>query len=132
MNYNQDSDLTPLFVGRKIVATHMEQDGNWPVNKGTLTLDNGIVLSIEANEGGCSCSAGDYFITSLSTVDNVITNVEVIDEVTDDGWDEDHQYRIFVYTEHEAINAVVIDGSDGNGYYGTGFWITVSDPSAKV
>ena len=128
-NETNTEAIRDMFVGRKIVSTEIEKDGNWPVYRGTLTLDDGTVLEIEANQGGCSCSAGDYFITSLATTDNIIMNVEVVDEVKNDGWEEDHTYKIFVYTEHEAIAAVEIEGSDGNGYYGTGFWIGVKGES---
>jgi len=124
---NESSDLTPLFVGRKIVSVSQET-GEYGDPLGFLTLDDGTVLEVQPNQG-CSCGAGDYFITSLATCDNVIMNVKVEDVTTDDGWEEDHSYKIFVYTEHEAIAAVEIDGSDGNGYYGTGFWIGVKGES---
>lgn len=38
-------------------------------------------------------------------------------------------YRIFVFTENQRINLMQFDGTDGNGYYGTGFWLLVRPPS---
>lgn len=123
----QESEIRDLFMGRRIVKVEQGDYNHW--GSGFLTLDDGTELVVVPNEGGCVCSAGDYFIKSLATCDNVITNVKVLDTVTDDGWEEDHLYQIFVYTQHEQIAAVEIEGSDGNGYYGTGFWIGVKGQS---
>lgn len=123
MPFHTDTDgIATLLVGHKIVG--VEIDPTDP-QFGTLTLDDGTVLEIQGNEG-CACAAGNYYITSLATCDNIITNVEVVDTIVGDShWEEDHKYQIFVYTAHEQIAAVEIDGTDGNGYYGTGFWIGV-------
>lgn len=37
----------------------------------------------------------------------------------------DTSYKIFVFCEDTRINLVDVSGSDGNGYYGTGYTITV-------
>ena len=37
----------------------------------------------------------------------------------------DTSYKIFVFCEDTRINLLQVDGSDGNGYYGTGYTITV-------
>ena len=129
--YYQTDEIAALLMGRRIVDVSVDEQeyAEWTTS-GTLTLDNGTVLEVEANQGGCACSAGDYWITSLSTCDNVITNVEVVaEDVSGDGWDESYAYKIFVYTAHDKIAAVEIDGSDGNGYYGTGYWIGVKGES---
>lgn len=112
-----DTAIADLFLGRSIVATDMEAS--------TLTLSDGTVLTVEPNEGGCICGAGDYFLSSLSTTDNIITNVEVVDTPLDE-YEEAHRYNIFVYCDNTQINAVEIEGDDGNGYYGTGFWIGIA------
>jgi len=122
---NETSDLTSLFAGRSIVAVDMVEGVGVT---STLTLSDGTVLEVIPNEGGCICGAGDYWISRMATTDNVITNVEVIDTETDE-YGEGHIFKIFVYTAHEALAAIEIEGDDGNGYYGTGFWIGVRGES---
>jgi hypothetical protein len=39
----------------------------------------------------------------------------------------DGYYRIFVFADNRRINVASFDGSDGNGYYGTGWWLAVSE-----
>lgn len=106
---------------------------------GNLTLSDGTVLKVWGNTGGCICGAGDYLLTELNDVDNVITNVEVEEQPNGDylpcpecGEEGcfDHyglggSYRIFVFAEDRRINLASFEGSDGNGYYGTGWWLTV-------
>jgi hypothetical protein len=97
------------------------------VGESVLRLDDGTELDIIPNEGGCACLAGDYELTALNGIENIITRVELTEE--DDGHDEgDRSYRIFVYAGDERVNLVEIDGSDGNGYYGTGYEIRVRAP----
>lgn len=140
--------LRALLFGRRVVSVEMREERppdsyygyhTWPV--GTLTLDDGSVLKVWGNEGRCACSAGDYPLTELNAVDNAITNVEV--EERPDGDDvpcrtcgkdwcygDDHErggwYRIFVVAEDRHLLAS-FEGSDGNGYYGTGWWLTVEN-----
>lgn len=96
----------------------------------TLQLSDGTVLEIHPNEGGCSCGAGDYEITELNECDNIITNVELVatDHVIDDPWETPPTtYALFVYAGDRKINLLTVDGDDGNGYYGSGFWIHVNE-----
>lgn len=108
--------IAELLVGRKVVEV---QD---PV----LRLDDGTELVLRGNEGGCSCGAGDYELTSLNGVDNVITRVEFEDDPDGDDMAGAGFYKIFVYAENERINLATFEGSDGNGYYGTGYTIEVN------
>ena len=58
----------------------------------------------------------------------MITNVELCcDDIKHDGYwsDEGYSYKIFVYAEDKRIKILQVDGSDGNGYYGTGYSILV-------
>lgn len=105
------------------------------VSEDHLRLDDGTLLRVIPNDGGCSCGAGDYDLTALNGCPNIITKVEVVDE--DRGPDADgyagedaHAYRIFVFAEDQRINLVSIEGDDGNGYYGTGYSILVREVSA--
>lgn len=117
--------LKELLFGRKIVNVE-EIQGSYDNHyaEGRLTLDDGTVLLVGGNDGGCSCGAGDYSLTTLNRVDNAITNVKV--DVTENDRYEDLTYRIFVVAEdHNQHLVAQFDGSDGNGYYGTGWWLTV-------
>jgi hypothetical protein len=120
---NSHDAITELLIGRKVEKVDAE----------TLRLDNGVRLRLRGNEGGCSCGAGDYELTELNGVDNVITNVEFVDSPSgeDRGGRDlggDGVYRIFVFADNERINLATFEGSDGNGYYGTGYSIEVLPP----
>jgi len=106
--------IKSLLIGRRVVDVH---------ESGYLTLDSGTVLEVEPNRG-CICGAGDYWIDHLEGVNNAITDVE-LDCTYEDHEDYDTAYRIYVYANgmrHELLRVV---GSDGNGYYGTGYELVV-------
>lgn len=91
-----------------------------------LLLDNGIELEVVPNSGCGGCYSGWYEIVELNGCDNIITDVEFVCEDIDDlTSDNDTSYKIFVYAEDKKIKLVQVDGSDGNGYYGTGYSIIV-------
>jgi hypothetical protein len=136
-NYHDFEQLRSALFGRKIVNAETIDDF-----EGQLTLDDGTILRVGGNEGGCSCGAGDYPITTLNTVDNAITNV-IVEENPDyddgkcekcDSWSCEHRgwYRIYVVAEDHTQHLVAsFEGSDGNGYYGTGWWISVLPEKAS-
>jgi hypothetical protein len=114
LSYSDRDDISDTLLGHRV--TNVKGD--------TITLDDGTSLKIIPNEGGCICGAGDYSLTSLNRVDNIITHVE-FNEVNTDKYDE-WSYRIFVLAGDEKINLLQVDGDDGNGYYGTGYQILVT------
>lgn len=129
LDQNDEKEITDLLIGHKVVKVDSEH----------LMLDNGTAIKAIGHEGGCSCSAGDYSLSVLNGVDNIITRVEYdyqphgdYDDHPEKPWHPDNPadewvgyYRIFVYADNEQINLMQFDGSDGNGYYGTGFEILV-------
>lgn len=118
--HDQDA-VEKLLMGRQVTD----------VTDNRLTLDDGTVLTFVGNEGGCSCGAGDYDLTSLARVDNVITRVEFVNDPDGDDYSgATGVYEIFVYAENEKISLARFEGSDGNGYYGTGYTILVEAPDA--
>lgn len=130
LNYTDETRIAALLTGRRITAVeqgHFDRPGDqsWGDSiTGRLTLDDGTVIYVAPNEGGCACSAGDYYLKHLATVDNVITSVRLAVETEDDeSWEPDQSYRIYV-----VADAVEIDGNDGNGYYGTGYELIVVIP----
>lgn len=137
--HSDEKKIEDLLVGRKIIIAE-KGDFDDPDNRewwygrpeGRLILDDGTVLYLAGNKGGCSCSAGDYDLTWINGTDNVITGVRVeANPDTEDYFDGNQSvgsYRIFVFAENEEINVATFEGSDGNGYYGTGFWVDVLKP----
>lgn len=108
--------ITDLLMGHSVTVTGSDR----------LRLDDGTELEIIPNQGGCVCSAGDYELTALNGIENIITRVELA--VENPGEDQDTSYKIFVYAGDERVNLASIDGSDGTGYYGTGYEIRVRRP----
>lgn len=114
------AEITALLLGRSLTK----------VSDDTLVLDNGRVLKFAGNEGGCSCGAGDYDLTALNGVDNIITNVTFEDAPNGDDYDAqgyEGSYRIFVFADNKAVNLATFTGTDGNGCYGTGYSIEVRE-----
>lgn len=145
-----DERLRELLIGKSITDARVAEDerpdpwSDGPV--GYLTLSDGTVLRVWGNDGGCACSAGCYPLKHLATVENIITNVEVDEDRRGDDtpcrtcgdrwcWEDGHDnandghYRIFVFADNERINLASFEGSDGNGYYGTGWWLDAANVS---
>lgn len=113
------TELESVLLGRRIVAVDESAE--------TLTLDNGDVLTVEPNYGGCSCGAGDYELSSLATCDNAIMRVEVRQtDIGEEDWETTERLSIFVYAEGLTAEVVSVVGDEGNGYYGRGFNIRVT------
>lgn len=122
--------LKELLVGQSILGVRTldesdSTDGTDPVGK--VVLSNGRILLVWGNDGGCSCGAGCYYLTELNDCDNIITNVEVEENPAGDEDGGDGTYKVFVYAGHQKINLLTFVGDDGNGYYGTGWWLRVSE-----
>lgn len=109
-----------LLIGHKV--TKVADD--------TLELDDGRTLVLIGHDGGCACSAGCYDLIELNGVDNVITNVEFEDDPAGDDEPGEGYYRIFVFADNQKVNLATFEGTDGNGYYGTGYSIQVREPKA--
>jgi hypothetical protein len=135
LNEDDADEITSLLMGRRVVKADDEH----------LLLDDGTVIKAIGHDGGCACSAGCYDLSVLNGVDNIITRVEYDYQPAGD-WPDDSPrenphpddppdkwtgfYRVFVYAENQQINLMQFDGSDGNGYYGTGFELLVREVSA--
>lgn len=131
--YDDTTAAQERLLGRRITsitrtADH-RTDGAFG-DKATLTLDTGDTVELYGHDGGCACSAGCYELTELATladVDNIITSVVFDDtEVVEDKYgDPCGTYRLFVVVEDQQIQLAAFDGDDGNGYYGTGYYLNV-------
>lgn len=113
--YYDEKEIEKLLLFRKIIK----------VENDTLFLDNGVELEVCPNSGCGGCSSGWYSITELNECDNAITNVEFCcDDDTNNDYD-DTSYKIYVFAENKKVKILQVDGSDGNGYYGSGYSIIV-------
>jgi hypothetical protein len=120
---DKQDEIESLFLGHSVQKVADDH----------LMLDDGRLLRVVPNDGGCSCGAGDYDLTVLNRVDNVITKVEFDYKPTGAEYGEERgaslfsegYYRIFVFAGDEKINLLQVDGDDGNGYYGSGFSLLV-------
>ena len=111
--------MEKMLLGRRIVAA----------DEDTLTLDDGGKLEVLGNDGCGGCHSGNYDVTAVSDFPNVITSVEVQRGKRENGGTV---YRLFVYAAGLTPGEVAtVEGSDGNGYYGTGFSIRVISPTAS-
>lgn len=120
--------IRELLIGRKVVEVTKHEGNPYYEAKSYITLDNGTVLEIEGNSGCGGCSEGHYSVDELNTVDNAIMSVEFEQGETLGEWGEIDAFRIFVYAENEKIKLLEVTGGD-NGYYGTGYYVTVRLPS---
>lgn len=119
---NLNADGFDFLIGEiinKVEATNKGYD---------LVTKSGYIIKIEENEG-CVCANGNSVLPDLKLLeksDNAITNVEV-KYASDDEFDEDDSFRMFIYYHDTKFD--LGEGTDGygNGYYGGGFWVTISE-----
>lgn len=111
-----EKEIEELLLGHKVTADDYDK----------LILDNGVVLQINPNIGCGACESGNYYLEHISSVNNAITNVEFVEEFEDDCYYE--HYKIFVIADGMTTELLDVYGTDGNGYYGTGYTIDVYIP----
>lgn len=119
VNHDNRQALRDLFIGRRVVAVH---DNN-------ITLDDDHVVTVEPNDGCGGCTNGRYTLERLAAVDNIITNIRVLKtplNVPDDGFTTEYRYQLFVFAGAVEMELLSVAGDDGNGYYGTGYWLEVN------
>nr|DAV69527.1 MAG TPA: hypothetical protein [Caudoviricetes sp.] len=122
--YYDSDDFTPILAGRYVTG----------IVGDTMVLDDGTHLEFEGNYG-CCCGSGDYDITSMfqrGTPTARIMSAEVeAHDVDPDREYSDTVYTLFVIVEDERLPLVECQGNDGNGYYGSGFTVTVTAPEQE-
>lgn len=115
----QDTDFN-VFVNEQLMFHKVVSVTEVDDQTAELTLDNGVVLVAEGNEGCGGCSNGWYFLTALNSCDNAITNVEVVEDGAET------TFSLFVYAADNRINLLTYEGDD-NGYYGVGYTLRVKE-----
>lgn len=113
VHHDEEEAIKTLLLGRQIVQASGD----------TLTLDNGTVVKVIPNVGGCICGAGDYTLDELNKCEAVITSVKV--DTESGGEYEDRKYTVFVLAADKEVMALSVSGNDGSGYYGTGYVLEV-------
>lgn len=118
-----EKEIEELLLGHKITVDDYDN----------LVLDNGVVLQINPNIGCGGCESGNYYLEHISSVNNAITNVEFVNEHEDSEYDDFdaeyyQHYKIFVIANGMTTELLDVYGTDGNGYYGTGYTIDVYIP----
>ena len=129
--YEDTQSIVDALLGRRIVKLEKPPVSAYSMGKAQILLDDGTVLLLEGRDGGCACSAGCYsleHLASLGDVDNIITNVVFHNDPAADPQEDMGEYSIFVFADNKKINLATFEGHDGNGYYGTGYYITVRKP----
>lgn len=111
-----EKEIEELLIGHKVTVDDYDN----------LVLDNGVMLQINPNIGCGGCESGNYYLEHIASVNNAITNVEFAEEFEDDCYYE--HYKIFVIADGMTTELLDVYGTDGNGYYGTGYTIDVYLP----
>lgn len=111
-----EKEIEELLIGHKVTVDDYDN----------LVLDNGVMLQINPNIGCGGCESGNYYLEHIASVNNAITNVEFVEEFEDDCYYE--HYKIFVIADGMTTELLDVYGTDGNGYYGTGYTIDVYLP----
>ncbi len=92
------------------------------INEELIVLEDGTSIEIEINEGceGCSNGWSELSVAKSANPDAAIMNVEYVEDRK--SYDK---FKIFIYLANNET--IELDGDEGigNGYYGSGFWVTV-------
>ena len=122
----QEEEIKETLIGKQI--TRIEQKDDFTVE---VTLDDGVILTLAGNEGGCCCGNGDWAITELLS-DSEKPSGRVMNAWVDDqiGADEElgeisGPITVFIMVEGREYPLVEFDGYD-NGWYGQGFYANVT------
>lgn len=109
--------LSEALVGHKVISASIDN------TVGTLGLDNGTTLLIDAYTYDC-CSWQE--LTTLTTVNNVITAVRVEDNEYLTGDEGPYKAWVTVVTEADEYRLAEADADASNGYYLHGWCLNVT------
>lgn len=109
------ADLLKELVGMKITSMYDE----------LIVLEDGTRIEIDLNEGCGGCSSGWSELSIVNQMNSVDLDAAIMNvEYAQDNGSYD-KFKIFIYLANNET--IELDGDDGfgNGYYGSGFWVTV-------
>nr|DAV25713.1 MAG TPA: hypothetical protein [Caudoviricetes sp.] len=123
---SQEEKIKETLISKQV--TRIEQKDDFTVE---VTLDDGVILTLTGNEGGCCCGNGDWTISEILSdsekpsgrimnawVDDQIRSDEEMDEICG-------PIRVFIMVEGREYPLVEFNGYD-NGWYGHGFHANVT------
>lgn len=115
-SFCDEKEIKELLMFRKIVE----------VQGDSMILDNGVKLNVLPNIG-CCCGAGNYYVENIASVPNAITDVIFSEDYYEKDGEYMTAYKIYVICEgiQGEQELLKVSGTDGNGYYGTGYEIEV-------
>ena len=127
LHVDKDEDaIREMLLGRTVTK----------VSDDMLELDDGTRLTIAPNEGCGGCSSGWYELEELNDCpNNMVMAVEfecdagpeyTIDPVTGYASAGVTSYKMFVLAADRRIKLLEVNGTDGNGWYNTGYWVDVT------
>lgn len=124
LDETDEKEIARLLIGRSVVEADSEL--------GYMVLDDGTRLRVVGNKGCGGCCSGWYEVKGIAEVRNAITSVDTDVRIVPDTYGEDKVYRIYVVADGIRTELLNVSGSDGNGYYGTGYEIYVTLPKEVV
>lgn len=123
-------DMRESIIGKSIIKikTLNETEEGHLYSQLILVLNDGTELIIDSNQGCGGCYNGwfEYDINKVITLGlegNVITNVNVNCDVTDDGNDASGTFTVQIFSIDKRYD-IDFNGQD-NGYYGIGISLEV-------
>ena len=109
------ADLLKELIGMKITSMYDEY----------IVLEDGTRIEIDINEGCGGCSSGWSELSIVNQMNSVDLDAAIMNvEYSQDNGSSD-KFKIFIYLANKET--IELDGDEGigNGYYGSGFWVTV-------
>lgn len=126
--YSTAEEYTNVLRGRYVTSVTVVDGDECAPLEAIFTLDNGIILVAHGNEGCTACGNDWYYIEKAFACGSAQARImgayaKYSQDVEDLGHDT---YTIFVMVNgnYGHTPLVSFDGS-GDGYYGTGFTLTV-------
>lgn len=132
--YSTAEEYTNVLRGRYVTSVTVVDGDDYAPLEAIFTLDNGITLVAHGNEGCTACGNDWYYIEKAFACGSAQARImgayaKHSQDVEDLGHDT---YTIFVMVngDYGYTPLVSFDGS-GDGYYGTGFTLTVYPPTSE-
>lgn len=140
-----------FLIGKSIEKVNYKKGEDYEAGRWELICKDNTKIIVDENAGcgGCGNGWSHIDLKCLENNHNVITNViteyeydiaqrhkESIKKFDIWDYDEDDRFKIFVYYEDSlwrGNSREVIQGEDGygNGYYGGGFYITITSVESQ-
>ena len=129
--YSTAEEYTNVLRGRYVTSVTVVDGDDCAPLEAIFTLDNGITLVAHGNEGCEACGNDWYYIEKAFACDSAQVRIMSAHVDHDEYWPED-VYTIFVMFDGISSQCplMAVRGG-GDGYYGTGFTLTVRPAMTK-